>query len=292
MVRSMTGYGRAQISSEGYELSLEIRSVNHRYFDVSIRVPRAYNYLEDVIKSGLKGRIARGKVDVYISIDASASDNISVTLNKPLLNGYIEAIKELSGEYGVVNDLSLSTVMQLSDVFEVTKSEEDTDKLTNEIKNLLDTALIEYLKMSNAEGALLAEDIRSRLGVIERLIAEIEVRSPKCVDEYREKLEARMREVLETVTIDPQRILTEAAIFADKISVSEETVRLKSHITQLRGMLDTDSGIGRKLDFLVQELNREANTIGSKANDIEIAQLVVDLKAEIEKIREQVQNIE
>lgn len=292
MVRSMTGYGRAQSSVGGFELTLEIRSVNHRYLDISVRVPRAYGYLEDIVKTGLKEKISRGKVDVYISVDDSVADNVSVSLNKPLLDGYIKALGEISDEYGLSNDLTVSAVMRLPDIFNIEKADEDTDMLSKEIESMLETALSGYISMSAAEGSQLAADITARLDTIGKTVEKIEERSPECVAEYREKLEARLKEVLETHSVDEQRILTEAAIFADKISVSEETVRLKSHIRQLRDMLNENGGVGRKLDFLVQELNREANTIGSKANDIEISRLVVELKAEIEKIREQVQNIE
>lgn len=292
MVRSMTGYGRAQSSVCGFELTLEIRSVNHRYLDISVRVPRAYGYLEDIVKTGLKEKISRGKVDVYISVDDSVADNVSVSLNKPLLDGYIKALGEISDEYGLSNDLTVSAVMRLPDIFNIEKADEDTDMLSKEIESMLETALSGYISMSAAEGSQLAADITARLDTIGETVEKIEERSPECVAEYREKLEARLKEVLETHSVDEQRILTEAAIFADKISVSEETVRLKSHIRQLRDMLNENGGVGRKLDFLVQELNREANTIGSKANDIEISRLVVELKAEIEKIREQVQNIE
>ncbi|NLG53702.1 MAG: YicC family protein, partial [Clostridiales bacterium] len=271
MVRSMTGYGRAQSSVGGFELTLEIRSVNHRYLDISVRVPRAYGYLEDIVKTGLKEKISRGKVDVYISVDDSVADNVSVLLNKPLLDGYIKALGEISDEYGLSNDLTVSAVMRLPDIFNIEKADEDTDMLSKEIESMLETALSGYISMSAAEGSQLAADITARLDTIGETVEKIEERSPECVAEYREKLEARLKEVLETHSVDEQRILTEAAIFADKISVSEETVRLKSHIRQLRDMLNENGGVGRKLDFLVQELNREANTIGSKANDIEIS---------------------
>lgn len=292
MIKSMTGYGRAQVSLNGRDITVEIRSVNHRYFDCSIRTPRGYTFLEEAIKSKLQSSIARGKTDVFITIDTSKLDNVSVALNEPMLRGYLDIATNLRDIYGLRDDMTVTQIMHMPDVMTISKEQEDTDALTTDVLQALGEALIGYSEMSVKEGVRLAEDIYLRLDLIAELVNKIEVRSPKCVDEYREKLEVRMKEVLETVSIDSQRILTEAALFADKIAVTEEIVRLRSHVSQLRDMLNKGGAIGRKLDFLVQEFNREANTIGSKANDVEMAQLVVDLKAEIEKIREQVQNIE
>lgn len=292
MIKSMTGYGRGQISGNGRDVTVEIRSVNHRYFDCSIRTPRGSAFLEEPIKTKLQEHIARGKTDVFVTIDTSKADNVTAALSEPMLRAYLDIAKTLREKYGIANDLSAAQVMRLPDVLTITKEEADTEELTREVLAALEEALSGYNTMSQKEGARLAEDIFLRLENIATLVDQIEVRSPKCVEEYREKLEARMKEVLESASIDPQRILTEAAIFADKVAVTEEIVRLRSHIAQLRGMLESGGAIGRKLDFLVQEFNREANTIGSKANDVTMAQLVVDLKAEIEKIREQIQNIE
>lgn len=292
MIKSMTGYGRAQVSLNGRDITVEIRSVNHRYFDCSIRTPRGYTFLEEAIKAKLQNSIARGKTDVFITIDTSKLDNVNVALNEPMLRGYLDIATTLRDIYGLRDDMTVTQIMHMPDVITISKEQEDTEALTADVLQALDEALVGYSEMSVKEGARLAEDIYLRLDLITELVNKIEIRSPKCVDEYREKLEARMKEVLETVSIDSQRILTEAALFADKIAVTEEIVRLRSHVSQLRDMLNKGGAIGRKLDFLVQEFNREANTIGSKANDVEMAQLVVDLKAEIEKIREQVQNIE
>ncbi len=292
MIRSMTGYGRAQASLNGREITIELRSVNHRYFDCSIRLPRVYSFLEEVIKSELQKSIARGKVDVFLTIDSSGADTVTVSLNEPVLKGYLEVASTLRETYQLRDDLSISSAMRLPDVLTVSKEDEDEDALKADVCKVLGEAVEGYIAMSCREGEKLKEDIVYRISLIEELVKDIEVRSPKCVEEYRAKLEARMKEILDSVTIDPQRILTEAAIFADKVAVTEEIVRLRSHLNQLRDMLAKGGAIGRKLDFLVQELNREANTIGSKANDVEMAQMVVDIKAEIEKIREQVQNIE
>jgi len=292
MVRSMTGYGRAQASLHGREITLELRSVNHRYFDCSIRLPRVYSFLEESIKATLQKSISRGKVDVFLTIDSTGADFVTVSLNEPVLKGYLEVVKTLRDNYQLRDDLSISSAMRLPDVLTVSKEDDDEDELKADICAVLSDAIAGYINMSNREGDKLKEDILYRVSLIEGLVNQIEIRSPKCVEEYRAKLETRMKEILESVTVDQQRILTEAAIFADKVAVTEEIVRLRSHLNQLRDMLNKGGAIGRKLDFLVQELNREANTIGSKANDIEMAQMVVDVKAEIEKIREQVQNIE
>lgn len=292
MIRSMTGYGRAQASLNGREMTIELRSVNHRYFDCSIRLPRVYSFLEEIIKGELQKSIARGKVDVFLTIDSTGADTVTVSLNEPVLKGYLEVVNTLRENYQLRDDLSISSAMRLPDVLTVSKEDDDEDALKADVCKVLSEAVEGYIAMSRREGEKLKEDIVYRISLIEDLVNKIEVRSPKCVEEYRAKLEARMKEILESVTIDPQRILTEAAIFADKVAVTEEIVRLRSHLNQLRDMLTKGGAIGRKLDFLVQELNREANTIGSKANDVEMAQMVVDVKAEIEKIREQVQNIE
>ncbi len=292
MVKSMTGYGRAFETLNLRGITVEVRSVNHRYLDCTVKSPRAYAFLDEKIKACLSEFVARGKVDVYISIDSSNAGNTSVSLNETLLKGYFEIFEKLSADYGANKEISVSEIIRIPDILNIEKQEDDEDELCADVLSVLKNALSGHDEMRIKEGERLSEDILSRLDLIEKLAESVEARSPKCVEEYREKLELRMREILENVTVDPQRILTEAAIFADKIAVDEETVRLHSHIAQFREMIKKGGAIGRKLDFLVQELNREVNTIGSKANDLEITSTVVDIKAEIEKIREQVQNIE
>ncbi|MBR5479621.1 MAG: YicC family protein [Clostridia bacterium] len=292
MIKSMTGYGRGQNIGAKRDVTVEIKSVNHRYFDCSIRTPRGCTFLEEPIKAYTQKFIGRGKVDVFVSIDTSKSTDVSVALCEPMVETYIEIAKKLESDFGVQNDLTATRLMRMSDVLTVTKEETDEEELKAEVLSALATAVEAHNAMAVIEGEKLVADILLRLDNIEEIVGKIEERSPLCVVEYREKLEARMREVLENVNIEPQRILTEAAIFADKIAVTEETVRLRSHIAQTRDMLASGGAIGRKLDFLIQEFNREANTTGSKANDVTMAQYVVDLKAEIEKIREQIQNIE
>jgi len=292
MVKSMTGYGRASENLHKRGITVEVKSVNHRYLDCTVKSSRTYAFLEDSIKSAVSASVARGKVDVFVSIDNSEAENVTVKLNKSLLDGYFAAFKELEESYSIRGISSVSEVMRIPDVLTVEKEDDDADELTADVTAVLSEALKGHAEMREKEGARLAEDILSRLELIEKLAASVEERSPKCVEEYRARLEAKMQEVLESAMIEPQRILTEAAIFADKIAIDEETVRLHSHIAQFREMLKNGGAIGRKLDFLVQELNREVNTMGSKANDLEITSTVVDIKAEIEKIREQVQNIE
>lgn len=292
MVKSMTGYGRASDILHMRAITVEVKSVNHRYLDCTVKAPRAYVFLDDAIKSAVSESAARGKFDVFITIDNSESENVSIKLNESLLKGYLDVFDKLKCDYGINKDVSVSEIIRIPDILTVEKQEADAEELTADVISVLKAALEGHAEMRIKEGSRLAEDILSRLELIEKLSGSIEERSPKCVEEYREKLEARMQEVLESAMIEPQRILTEAAIFADKIAVDEETVRLRSHIAQFREMLKNGGAIGRKLDFLVQELNREVNTIGSKANDLEVTSTVVDIKAEIEKIREQVQNIE
>lgn len=292
MVKSMTGYGRASDTLHMRGITVEVKSVNHRYLDCTVKAPRAYVFLDDAIKSAVSESAARGKFDVFITIDNSESENVSIKLNESLLEGYLDVFDKLKCDYGINKDVTVSEIIRIPDILTVEKQEADAEELTADVISVLKAALEGHAEMRIKEGARLAEDILSRLELIEKLAGSVEERSPKCVEEYREKLEARMQEVLESAMIEPQRILTEAAIFADKIAVDEETVRLRSHIAQFREMLRDGGAIGRKLDFLVQELNREVNTIGSKANDLEVTSTVVDIKAEIEKIREQVQNIE
>lgn len=292
MVKSMTGYGRARQTLNGRDITVEVRSVNNRYLDCTVKIPRTYIFTEDAVKARVQKAVSRGKVDVFITIDATAADETVVSVNEPLARGYYEALTKLNRMFALEGELTAAVLAKFPDVLIVTKAEEDLEKVSGDICTVLDEALAAYNDMRAVEGAKLREDIAGRATAIETVVGKVEERSPQTVAAYREKLTARMREVLQSTVIDENRILTEAAIFADKIAVDEETVRLRSHIAQLRSMLESDQPIGRKLDFLIQEVNRECNTIGSKCNDLTIAQDVVNMKAEVEKIREQVQNIE
>lgn len=292
MVKSMTGYGSAKGVSSAIEIAIELKSVNNRYLDCNIRMPRVYSAIEETLKASVTRSISRGKVDVFINVDSSKADNVTVRINKPVADAYMTVLRTLSDEYGLTSGVSAIEFARFPDVLQLEKSETDSDALANDICAVLEEALGEFDKMRTREGENLASDITQRLNEIERLTKKAEESSPKSVSEYRAKLEAKMAEVLQNKEIDASRILMEAAIFADRVAINEETVRLKSHIEQLRSMLQSREPVGRKLDFMIQELNREANTIGSKGNDVEMARIVVDLKAEIEKIREQAQNIE
>lgn len=294
MVKSMTGYGRARETRNGRDITVEVRSVNNRYLDCTVKMPRAYIFAEDAIKAAVQKTVSRGKMDVFISVDSLGAEESAVKVNEPLAVQYLTAMKrlvELGGGY-VKDSEYASNLARLPDVLTVTKAEEDLETIAEDLKAVLAEALRQYDAMRQVEGEKLAEDIGARLDTIEAITAQVEERSPQTVAAYREKLLVRMKEVLQSTAIDEARILTEAAIFADKVAVDEETVRLRSHLAQLREMLQSSVPVGRKLDFLIQEVNRESNTIGSKCTDLTIAKWVVDLKAEIEKIREQVQNIE
>ena len=292
MVKSMTGYGRARQTLNGRDITVEVRSVNNRYLDCTVKVPRTYIFAEDSVKARVQKAVSRGKVDVFITIDAAAADETVVAVNEPLARGYYEALTRLKDMFSLEDGLNAVTLAKFPDVLTVTKAEEDLESVAADICAVLDEALAAYNAMRTVEGGKLREDIAGRADTIEAVVGKVEERSPQTVAAYREKLLARMQEVLQSTAIDESRILTEAAIFADKIAVDEETVRLRSHLSQLRTMLESDQPIGRKLDFLIQEVNRECNTIGSKCNDLTIAKDVVNMKAEVEKIREQVQNIE
>ena len=294
MVKSMTGYGRARQTLNGRDITVEVKSVNNRYLDATVKLPRAYIFTEDAIKHRVQGAVSRGKVDVFVTIDSTGADETVVALNEPLAKSYLEALRKLTAlNPGVLRgEYSALDVARFPDVLTVTKAEENLESVQADICTVVDAALSAYNAMRAVEGEKLAADIGSRLTTIETLTGKVEARSPETVKEYREKLTARMQEVLQSTAIDESRILTEAAIYADKIAVDEETVRLRSHVAQLRTMLTSDEPMGRKMDFLIQEVNRESNTCGSKCNDVEIARVVVELKAEVEKIREQVQNIE
>lgn len=292
MIRSMTGYGRAVRTIDEREYTVELRSVNNRYLDCNVKLPRLYSYAEDAVKAKIKAAVTRGKVDVFISVNMTQGENASISLNKPMLEGYLKALNTIAEEYDVRNDISVMSLSRMPDVFIVEKPEEDEEKITNDILSVLDEAIANYNTMREVEGKALENDLRSRAKTILSLVTVVEQRSPVTVKEYRERLTAKMNEVLSNTAIDENRILQEAAIYADKIAVDEETVRLRSHISQLECMLTNGGAIGRKLDFLLQELNREANTTGSKCNDLELSNTVVEIKAELEKIREQTQNIE
>ena len=292
MIRSMTGFGRAQDVIDGMQISVELKSVNHRYFEFSARTPRAYGFLEEKLKSYLQTKSARGKTECYVSVEELDAQDCTVLVNHSLASGYLNALNEISERYGLQNDVTVTSLAKYYDIFTVRKQTEDEDRIWNAVKTVTDEALASFLSMREREGEKLKADILSRCDLILEHVAYIEERSPETVQAYHDKLLERMRTVLEDKTIDEQRLLTEAAIFADKVAVAEETVRLRSHIDQMREFMNAQTAIGRKMDFLVQEFNREANTIGSKAQDVEIARRVIAVKAEIEKIREQVQNIE
>lgn len=295
MIRSMTGYGRGEATRNGRKITVEVRSVNNRYLDCSVKLPRAYIFAEDAVKTRVGQAISRGKVDVFVNIVQTEGESLSVTVNEALAKSYIDALwklYELGGGQKVQMDYRATDLARFPDVLTVEKKEEDLEAAAADICAVLDLALEDFDRMREREGEKLAADILGRADTIEAYTAKVEERSPQTVCEYRARLEAKMQEVLANAQLDESRILTEAAIFADKIAVDEETVRLRSHLEQLRGMLAQGGATGRKLDFLIQEFNRETNTIGSKCNDIDISRMVVDMKAEIEKIREQVQNIE
>ena len=292
MVKSMTGYGRAREMRNGRDITVEVRSVNNRYLDCTVKMPRAYIFAEDRMKARVQQAISRGKVDVFVTIDASAADEAVVAVNEPMARGYYEALTRLKTMFSLPGEVTPEVLAKFPDVLAVTKAEEDVEAIAADICAVLDDALAAYNDMRAVEGEKLAADVAGRVTTIETVVGKVEERSPQTVAAYRQRLEAKMREVLQSTTIDESRILTEAAIFADKIAVDEETVRLRSHIAQLRAMLASDEPVGRKLDFLIQEVNRECNTIGSKCSDLTIAQDVVNMKAEVEKIREQVQNME
>ena len=292
MIKSMTGYGRARELRNRRDITVEVRSVNNRYLDCTVKMPRMYGFAEDAVKQCVQKAVSRGKVDVFITVDASAADVAKVTVNRELAAQYAAALTELSEVCGTETKVTAEQLSRFPDVLTVTKADEDLETVSADLCAVTEQALAAYNAMRAVEGRKLAEDIGSRLCCIEDYTSQVEKRSPETVAEYRAKLTARMEEVLQSTAIDPQRILQEAAIYADKVAVDEETVRLRSHVAQLRTMLESDEPMGRKMDFLIQEVNRESNTIGSKCCDVAIAQVVVGLKAEVEKMWEQVQNVE
>ena len=292
MIKSMTGYGRAVATVGGREFTVELRSVNNRYLDCTVKLPRALSFAEDAVKQAVKASVSRGKVDVFISLKSESADDTTITLNKAVLEGYLAAMHQLVEEFQVRDDISVSAVSRLPEVFSMEKPQVDEEQLLKDLLSVVDQALAGYDAMRCTEGQALDADLRSRGNTILELVSQVEQGNAQTVIDYRTRLENKLREVLESTNIDESRILTEAAIFADKVAVDEETVRLRSHLAQMNEMLTTGGAVGRKLDFLLQEMNREANTIGSKCTDVRLARVVVDIKAELEKIREQTQNIE
>ena len=292
MLRSMTGFGRERAAFEEREILVEIRSVNHRFYEFTARTPRAYGYLDEKLKSLLGGKITRGKVEVSVYIYNKEGVNADITVNKEIAHGYLDALRAAAPELEVEDDLKLSDIMRLPDLFTVVKTQENEEQVWEQVKQTAESALEKFVEMREVEGVKMHDDIASRLGFIEQMVKSVEERSPKVNDLYREKLYAKLTELLKDRNIDDSRVLTEAAIFSEKTAVDEETVRLHSHIAQFRTLINSGEPVGRKLDFLVQEMNREVNTTGSKCSDLEITKTVVDLKSEIEKIREQIQNVE
>ena len=292
LIKSMTGYGRSVETRNGREFTVEVRSVNNRYLDCAVRLPRLVAFGEDAVKQAVKNTISRGKVDVFVSVRSEGGEQGTVTLNTALAEGYLAAMRQMAQTFGLENDVKVSDLSRLPEVFTVDKPEVDEEALLADLMAVTNEALAGYDAMRTTEGAALDHDLRSRGARILELVGQVEKQSPKTVSDYRARLEAKLREVLANTAIDESRILTEAAIFADKVAVDEETVRLRSHLNQMNAMLDAGGAVGRKLDFLLQEMNREANTIGSKCTDVAVARIVVDIKAELEKIREQVQNVE
>lgn len=288
----MTGYGRQEEILGTRHIQVEIKSVNHRYFEFTTRVSRGYSFLEEKMKTYIRNFVARGKVDLFISVESTEGADVEISVNRNVAAGYISAMRELCSDYELEDDITASTLARFSDIFTVSRKPEDENAVWNDVKTVADQAIASFLHMRIVEGQKLKEDVSARAEKILSLVKEVEQRSPETVEAYRRRLYARLQEVLQDKAIDEQRIVTEAALFADKVAVDEETVRLRSHLAQFQKLLESAEPVGRKLDFLVQEMNREANTIGSKCSDTQIAYAVVDIKAEIEKIREQIQNIE
>lgn len=292
MIRSMTGYGRAQAVVDGLDITVEIKSVNHRYFEFSARTPRGYSFVEEKLKSYAQSRVSRGKIDMYVTIVAVDNPACEVVLNEALAQSYVDAIRKISEVTGVKDDLTNVSIARFQDIFTVRRAVADEDQVCENIMTVVREAMDRFIEMREAEGAKMRADVESRVETIKNHVTFIEQRSPQTVSEYMEKLKAKIADLLDGAAVDEQRLITEVAIYADKVAVAEETVRLRSHFDQLAQMMESGEAIGRKLDFLVQEMNRETNTIGSKAQDAALAHIVVDIKAELEKIREQIQNIE
>ena len=292
MVRSMTGYGRGQGEGAGLSFTGELKSVNSRYLEFSCRLPRGYLFLEDKLKSYTAERVSRGKVEMYVTVESGTDDEITVELNETYADAYIKALNLLAEKYSIPSNVSAASFIGNSEMFKVVKTEVDEEAVTEAALSACKNAIDNFIAMREVEGNKLREDVLSRVAVILEKVSFVEEKSPETVEAYRVKLENKIKELLNGAAYDEARVITETAIYADKVAVAEETVRLRSHIAQLTDMLEKGGAVGRKLDFIVQEMNRETNTIGSKAQNIEIAQTVVDIKSEIEKIREQIQNIE
>ena len=292
LIKSMTGYGRAVETVNGREFTVELRSVNNRYLDCNVKLPRSLSFAEEAVKQAVKATISRGKVDVFISVRSEGGEEVKVSLNSAVLEGYLAAMRQMVTDYGVADDISVSAVSRLPEVFTVERPEVDEDQLKADLLSVVAKAIEGYDAMRRTEGVALENDLRSRGQTILDLVAQVEQGNAQTVVDYRTRLENKLQEVLANTSIDESRILTEAAIFADKVAVDEETVRLRSHLQQMNTMLSGGGAVGRKLGFLLQEMNRETNTIGSKCSDVRLARIVVDMKAELEKIREQTQNIE
>ncbi|MBQ3567277.1 MAG: YicC family protein [Oscillospiraceae bacterium] len=292
MIRSMTGYGRAQSVIDMHDVTVEIKSVNHRYYEFNARVPRAYGFLEEKLKAFMKGSISRGKVEVNVLINNLNGKEVNINIDKLMAAGYVNALREANKELGLEDDLTLSRIIKFSDIFNVQKIADDEEKIWEYVQTVAKESVEKFVSMRQTEGLSLKNDLLEKIANIETILEKVEEAAPMTAEKYRERLLAKLSEILGEKNIDEQRIITEAAIFAEKIAIDEETVRLRSHISQFRDLLETDEPLGRKLDFLVQEINREINTMGSKAQDVEITKCVVDMKSEVEKIREQIQNIE
>ncbi|MDE7104753.1 MAG: YicC family protein [Ruminococcus sp.] len=292
MLKSMTGYGRTQKIINGRDILVEIRSVNHRYYEYSSRIPRTYNYIDEKLKVLIKQNVSRGKIDINVTINNIEGKDTEIAINKGVAEGYVNALRSVADELGVKDDITLSKLIKLPDIFNVQKTPDDEEQLWNDVSEVAGEAIEKFVRMRETEGEKLRNDVLEKTALILEMVQKVEKLSPQTVENYRNRLYHKLNEILESKEIDQQRILTESAVFAEKIAVDEETVRLRSHISQLTDLLDSCDAIGRKLDFIVQEMNREVNTIGSKAQDLNITRLVVDMKAELEKIREQIQNIE
>ncbi len=292
MLKSMTGFGRERVMLDTKEIIVEIKSVNSRYYEFSAKYPRAYGYIEDKLKSLLAGKISRGKVEVSVSVFNRVGTDAEIEINEALARQYVDALRGAGDTLSLADDLTLTSIMRLNDIFTIKKTVEDEEEVWSQIKAVAEAALDKFIQMRTTEGKKMYDDISSRLDFIEKQVGEVEKLSPETTKAYMQRLTERIREIVEDRNIDDARVLTEAAIFSEKTAVDEETVRLRSHIAQYRQLLQSSEPVGRKLDFLTQELNREVNTIGSKCQDLEITKIVVDLKSEIEKIREQIQNVE
>ena len=292
MIKSMTGYGSAVYSENGKKYSVEIKSVNNRYSDISVKAPRIYGFLEDALRKRAAERIRRGKADIYVTVENDGADSGSVSVDTSLAAQYMKAFSQLSDSLGIPCNMKSEDFLRIQDVFRVEKAEENEDEITAAAKKALDGALDRFEEMRLREGEKMLEDLQAHLAVIKEETAHIEAHAPEIVEQYRKRIEERVRDILGTAPYDETRLLTEAAVFSDRVNVNEEIVRLKSHISQFSEMLASDEPVGRKIDFLIQEMNRETNTIGSKSNDLEASKIIINIKAEIEKLREQIQNVE